>query len=193
MWPSPYPHPLLPHPLLPHPLLPHPPRLPPSWSHLKSTLLWKYNLLLEVRVLPNSFPMQRLGEPDPREFPVQEVCTIWSVTYRLTLTVLARSVWPRTVCRSAEFRDAFSLFDKDGDGTISRLELGVVMKQLGEEISSHELNEMLQEVDEDGERILFMLPAVRRLYFRRSIGSGLRSSREGARAHFPKSAAGNRA
>ena len=31
----------------------------------------------------------------------------------------------------SEFKEAFSLFDKDGDGTINTKELGTVMKSLG--------------------------------------------------------------
>lgn len=31
----------------------------------------------------------------------------------------------------AEFKEAFSLFDKDGDGTITTKELGTVMRSLG--------------------------------------------------------------
>ena len=43
------------------------------------------------------------------------------------------------------------MFDKDGDGTITAKELGVVMRQLGMNPSEEELNEMIKEVDEDGD------------------------------------------
>jgi calmodulin len=32
----------------------------------------------------------------------------------------------------AEFKEAFALFDKDGDGTITTKELGTVMRSLGQ-------------------------------------------------------------
>jgi len=50
----------------------------------------------------------------------------------------------------AEFREAFSLFDKDGDGTITTTELGTVMKSLGQQPSEDELHDMINEVDADG-------------------------------------------
>ncbi|KAF0907267.1 hypothetical protein E2562_015769 [Oryza meyeriana var. granulata] len=50
----------------------------------------------------------------------------------------------------AEFREAFSLFDKDGDGTITSKELGTVMRSLGQEPTEEELREMVAEVDADG-------------------------------------------
>merc|ERR1711893_145843 len=49
-----------------------------------------------------------------------------------------------------EFREAFSLFDKDGDGTITTKELGTVMRSLGQNPSDEELQDMINEVDVDG-------------------------------------------
>lgn len=49
-----------------------------------------------------------------------------------------------------EFREAFSLFDKDGDGKITRQELGTVMKSLGQKPTDNELKDMINEVDIDG-------------------------------------------
>eukprot|EP01087_Luapelamoeba_hula_P016063 TRINITY_DN4900_c0_g1_i1.p1 TRINITY_DN4900_c0_g1~~TRINITY_DN4900_c0_g1_i1.p1 ORF type:complete len:168 (-),score=45.36 TRINITY_DN4900_c0_g1_i1:73-552(-) len=51
----------------------------------------------------------------------------------------------------AEFREAFSLFDKDGDGTITAAELGTVMKSLGQSPSETELRDMISEVDANGD------------------------------------------
>lgn len=50
----------------------------------------------------------------------------------------------------SEFQEAFSLFDKDGDGQITATELGVVMRSLGQRPSEEELMDMVNEVDEDG-------------------------------------------
>ena len=50
----------------------------------------------------------------------------------------------------AEFKEAFSLFDKDGDGTITTDELGTVMRSLGQNPTENELNELVEEADADG-------------------------------------------
>uniref|UniRef100_A0A673C2K9 Calmodulin 2 n=1 Tax=Sphaeramia orbicularis TaxID=375764 RepID=A0A673C2K9_9TELE len=48
-----------------------------------------------------------------------------------------------------EFKEAFSLFDKDGDGTITTKELGTVMRSLGQNPTEAELQDMInEEVDE---------------------------------------------
>ena len=45
----------------------------------------------------------------------------------------------------AEFKEAFSLFDKDGDGTITTKELGTVMRSLGQNPTEAELQDMVNQ------------------------------------------------
>lgn len=56
-----------------------------------------------------------------------------------------------------ELQEAFSLFDKDGSGTISNEELEVVMKSLGQNPSEEELQKMIKEVDADGKELSWLL------------------------------------
>jgi calmodulin len=50
-----------------------------------------------------------------------------------------------------ELRQAFRVFDKDGDGYITAVELKLVMKQLGEELSQEQLSDMMREADGNGD------------------------------------------
>ncbi len=45
----------------------------------------------------------------------------------------------------SEFKEAFALFDKDGDGTITTRELGTVMRSLGQNPTEAELQDMINE------------------------------------------------
>jgi len=59
-----------------------------------------------------------------------------------------KSIW---CCRTdTEMREAFLLFDKDGDGTISVTELEAVLRSLGQTPSDQELKDMIKDVDIDG-------------------------------------------
>lgn len=52
---------------------------------------------------------------------------------------------------AAEFKAAFDIFVQDAeDGCISTKELGKVMRMLGQNPTPEELQEMIDEVDEDG-------------------------------------------
>lgn len=53
---------------------------------------------------------------------------------------------------SSEFKAAFDMFDTDGGGDISTKELGTVMRMLGQNPTREELDEIIEEVDEDGEQ-----------------------------------------
>ena len=50
----------------------------------------------------------------------------------------------------AEFKEAFSLFDKNGDGKITTTELGTIMRSLGLNPTQAELQSMINEVDANG-------------------------------------------
>lgn len=50
----------------------------------------------------------------------------------------------------AEFKEAFSLSYKDGNGTITAKELGTIMRSLGQNLTESELQDMINEVDDDG-------------------------------------------
>lgn len=46
-----------------------------------------------------------------------------------------------------DLRDAFKVFDLDGDGLISAKELKLVMHSLGQKFTNAEINEMIREAD----------------------------------------------
>ncbi|KAI8437085.1 hypothetical protein MSG28_010442 [Choristoneura fumiferana] len=90
---------------------------------------------------------------------------------RLTSDLAIRqSEYGLTEEQVAEFKEAFMLFDKDEDGTITMAELGVVMRvfdknndglissvelrhvmtNLGERLSEEEVDDMIREADLDG-------------------------------------------
>ncbi|XP_025709353.1 calmodulin-like [Callorhinus ursinus] len=54
----------------------------------------------------------------------------------------------------AEFKAAFSRFDKNGDGTINTQELGAVMQALGKDLSEAELKELIALVDTDSDGVI---------------------------------------
>merc|ERR1711988_1807694 len=50
----------------------------------------------------------------------------------------------------AEYKEAFAMFDKTKDGTIEAAELASVIRTLGQDVTDGEVQEMLKEVDIDG-------------------------------------------
>ncbi|CAL4248585.1 unnamed protein product [Meganyctiphanes norvegica] len=54
----------------------------------------------------------------------------------------------------AEFKEAFSMIDKDNDGIVTIRELGTVMGSLGQNHTEGELLKMINEVDKDGDETM---------------------------------------
>ncbi len=65
------------------------------------------------------------------------------------LTMMAKKM--READSEEEVREAFRVFDKDGDGFLTLKELRQVMSNLGENMTDEELEEMIREADLDGD------------------------------------------
>uniref|UniRef100_A0A8C1HH45 Calmodulin 2a (phosphorylase kinase, delta) n=1 Tax=Cyprinus carpio TaxID=7962 RepID=A0A8C1HH45_CYPCA len=90
------------------------------------------------------------GIPSLELAPLVPLCGfVFSVCLSLGDSVNTRSCFIY-LSPSIEFKEAFSLFDKDGDGTITTKELGTVMRSLGQNPTEAELQDMINEVDADG-------------------------------------------
>ena len=50
-----------------------------------------------------------------------------------------------------QLKQAFALFDLDGNGFITNDELGTVLRKMGQEPSDEEVQQMIAEIDEDGD------------------------------------------
>jgi calmodulin len=63
------------------------------------------------------------------------------------LTMMARKM--KDTDSEEEIKEAFKVFDADGNGQISAAELKHVMLNLGEKLTDEEVNEMIREADVD--------------------------------------------
>jgi calmodulin len=57
----------------------------------------------------------------------------------------------KDVDRDEEIKQAFKVFDKDGNGYITIDELALVMKNLGENLHKDEVAQMMKEADVNGD------------------------------------------
>ena len=72
-----------------------------------------------------------------------------SIDFMEFLEVMAKKMGEHTF--EDDLRDAFQLFDRDSNGYISKRELTFVMTSLGEQITDAAVENMIKEVDLDGD------------------------------------------
>ncbi len=65
-----------------------------------------------------------------------------------------QSVEDLTEEQVAEYKEAFALYDKDGDGQINTKEIGAFMRSIGQNPTEQELQDIINEVDADGDGLI---------------------------------------
>lgn len=117
----------------------------------ESITLLNYN----VHVSPIPIPSCRFLElvvVSPHHRLVQEIIGSEAreeIDFPEFLTIMAKNV--RALDTEEEIREAFKVFDRNGDGFVSTAELRHVMTTLGEKLTHDEVDEMIREADRDGD------------------------------------------
>ena len=96
-------------------------------------------------------PVKSASQESPKKYTKITKAQMKGRFYLASFPRRIQSASLKTLGLHAEFREAFGFFDKDGDGSITKEELGIVMRSLGQFASEEELKEMLKEVDIDGD------------------------------------------
>lgn len=82
-----------------------------------------------------------------------------------------------------DIRETFSLFDKDGDGTISVNELQNTMSSLGQRVSENEIKEMMEDAETSDNGSLDY-PAFLSMMTRKSVNKDTNTEMAEVREHF---------
>ncbi|KAL1417041.1 hypothetical protein MTO96_027243 [Rhipicephalus appendiculatus] len=94
--------------------------------------------------------MRSLGY-QPTEAQVAEIVgSRETIDFPEFLTIMAKEEI-RSNDVDEEIREAFKVFDRNGDGFVSAAELRHVMTTMGEKLTHEEVDEMIREADQDGD------------------------------------------
>eukprot|EP00961_Rhodomonas_salina_P238263 3220491-Rhodomonas_salina.2 len=120
---------------------------------LRAVLIW-YRVVVAYEH-PTHSPL--LQNPEPQTFAAEHQhpltflspCIAWNPSLdSQTCLVQAEQLSEEQI---AEYKEAFSLFDKSGDGTITTKDLGTVIRALGKNPTEAELQDIINEVDPNGD------------------------------------------
>lgn len=71
-------------------------------------------------------------------------------TLRDPRNVLASQITPMAGKTEAEYKDVFTLFDRDAEGNIKTTDVGTALRALGRNPSEAELQKLIREIDPEG-------------------------------------------
>merc|ERR1712046_76273 len=98
-----------------------------------------------------------LGQ-DPTQAEVNSWMTEFDIgkdgTLEVNEFINMMAVKTKDVDSEASLREAFRVFDRDGDNSVSKDEFRNVMQNLGERLSDDEVEELIASVDGDGNKLL---------------------------------------
>lgn len=109
------------------------------------SILLDLNLCLAINIWWNNVQMQSFFLSSPHS----SFSGNGTIDFPEFLTMMARKM--KDTDSEEEIREAFRVFDKDGNGFISAAELRHVMTNLGEKLTDEEVDEMIREADIDGD------------------------------------------
>ena len=108
----------------------------------------------EIRTFMRSLG-QRFGAAEVTDKEVEEMMKEGDTTGTGTLNFqdFRTMMKKKNTCTSTEsqIREAFRVFDKDGNGLISPAELKQTITEMGDECTDEEVEEMIKEADTDGD------------------------------------------
>jgi calmodulin len=107
--------------------------------------------------VPAGTVMRSLGQ-NPTEAELQDMVNEvdadgnGTIDFPEFLTMMARKM--KDTDSAEEIKEAFKVFDKDGNGYISAAELRHIMTNLGEKLTDEEVDEMIREVRDNYKKML---------------------------------------
>ncbi|XP_064600753.1 calmodulin-like [Liolophura sinensis] len=101
-------------------------------------------------ILKSQFGEQSPSERELKNLTREQQCPeSGMIRYDDYLDLMGRKLKDRE--KEMEIREAFRVFDKDGNGFVSAAEIKQAMVRLGESVNDEDVDTMIREADEDGD------------------------------------------
>ena len=83
----------------------------------------------------------------------QTLCPPLPATTPYQTAYIPRETTTQKKWTDEDYQTAFQMFDRDGDGTITRGEVETVLESLGQQANAEELDQLMKDVSGEAERV----------------------------------------